>query len=426
MLQKLQAKTKNLPPIGQRILKSAFAVFAVYVIYYLRDYKGIPFYSAIGAIQCIQPYRANSKKVMLNRIFGTFNGAIFGLITILIDMYYIQQESQFQYFLLVSLMIIPLMYTSIACKKPEVTYFCCVVYLSITITHIGDENPLLFVLNRIIDTFIGIAVASLINNVRLPKVRDKKTLFVTGLDETILTPDRRLTPYSLVELNRMIENGMQFTISTERTLASLIEANRGINLQLPVILFNGAVLYDLKKNKLLAIQTLDYHVVAGVKEIIHKENICCFTSSFVQETLIIYYDKLFTDQEATLYEKLRVSPYRNYHQGDFLEGTQAFYMMAYGEDEKISDLYHKIKASPYRANLRMVRMKSLDYPGYVYLKMYDSRCTKKEMLEELQRQLNIENVITIGTIPSQYDVVLPDENENQTVKQLKKLFETNK
>lgn len=424
-MDRLQKQIKELPPIGQRIIKSAVAVLIVYFIYYLRGYQGIPFYSAIGAIQCIQPYKESSKKVMWNRIFGTFNGAFFGLITILIDMYYIQQSNQLQYFLLVSFMIIPLMYVSVASEHAEVTYFCSVVFLSITITHIGDEDPILFVLNRIVDTFIGIAVATIVNNFHLPKIKDTETLFVTGLDETLLTKERKMTPYSLVELNRMIENGLKFTISTESTLATLIEQNRGVHLKLPVIVFNGAVLYDIDKQKLLSIHTIEEETVSEVQQLIHKENICCFTSAFVQETMFIYYDEFHTEMERTLYEMLRLSPYRNYQKGSMLEGSKPFYMMAFGELEKISVLFHKIKNSEYGNSLRMVRMKSKLYPGYVYLKLYHISCSKKEMLRELQHQLEIEKVITIGTIPSQYDVVLPEENENQTVKCLKKMFARN-
>lgn len=419
-------KKRQLPPIGLRIIKSAIAVLIVYCIYFLRGFQGIPFYSAIGAIQCIQPYRQSSKKVMWNRVFGTFNGAFFGLITILIDMYFIEQSNQLLYFTLVSLMIIPVMYTSVACKKADVTYFCCVVFLSITITHIGDANPILFVMNRIIDTFIGIAVATVVNRGYIPKIRDTETLFVTGLDETLLTQDRKMTPYSLVELNRMIENGLKFTIATESTLATLIESNRGINLKLPVIVFNGAVLYDLKNNKLLVVETMENEVVYGIQQMIHDENMCCFTSAFVQETLMIYYDDFHNEMEETIYRELRISPYRNYHRGAHLEGSQLFYMMAFGELEKISLLYYKLKNSVYFENVRIVRMKSKLYPGYVYLKIYSRECSKRKMILALQKQQEISKVMTIGTIPNQYDIVLPEENENQTVKSLKKHFEQNK
>lgn len=422
----LRLKDKKWPPIGLRIIKSAVAVLVVYFIYYLRGFKGIPFYSAIGAIQCIQPYRTSSKKVMLDRVFGSLNGAFYGLITILADMYFIQETNQFEYFILVSIMIIPLMYTSVACKKAGVTYFSCVVFLSIVIIHIDDANPILFVVDRLIDTAIGIGVATVVNNLSLPKRRDRDTLFVTGLDETLLTQDKKLTQYSLVELNRMIENGMRFTIATERTLASLIETNRGIQLKLPVVLFDGAVLYDLEENECIAVTPIDIDVVRLLQELIHEENYCSFTSSFVQETLMIYYDELHNEMEEMLYKKLRVSPYRNYHKGEMLTGTVPFYIMVFAEMEKLSELYHKIKRSEMSKEIRMVRLMSRDYEGFGYLKIYNKECSKPKMLQILKDKLEIEHSITIGTIPSQNDIILHEENENETVKCLKKRFEIQK
>ncbi|MFI3213152.1 MAG: aromatic acid exporter family protein, partial [Eubacteriales bacterium] len=109
-MKMLEHKKIKLPTVGQRMVKSAISVLIVYLIYHLRGNQGIPFYSAIAAIQCIQPYAKSSKKVSLNRAFGTFNGALFGMITILLDMYCFTNMGEFEYFALVSLMIIPVMY----------------------------------------------------------------------------------------------------------------------------------------------------------------------------------------------------------------------------------------------------------------------------------------------------------------------------
>ena len=56
---------KNLPPIGQRILKSAAAVALCMTVYYFRTKlpigNGIPFYSALAALWCMQPYPDTTK-----------------------------------------------------------------------------------------------------------------------------------------------------------------------------------------------------------------------------------------------------------------------------------------------------------------------------------------------------------------------------
>ena len=58
----------------------------------------------------------------------------------------------------------------------------CVVFLSIALTHSFDDNPYLFVFNRVLDTFIGIGVGLAVNNFHLPVRHDSETLYVSGID----------------------------------------------------------------------------------------------------------------------------------------------------------------------------------------------------------------------------------------------------
>lgn len=53
-----------------------------------------------------------------------------------------------------------ILYTTVLLKK-NASYFSTVVFLSIVVNHIGDQNPLLFVFNRVLDTMIGIVLAML-------------------------------------------------------------------------------------------------------------------------------------------------------------------------------------------------------------------------------------------------------------------------
>ena len=50
---------EKLPPIGARIIKSALSVALCMVVYWLRTLlpvgNGIPFYSALAALWCMQP-----------------------------------------------------------------------------------------------------------------------------------------------------------------------------------------------------------------------------------------------------------------------------------------------------------------------------------------------------------------------------------
>ena len=54
----------NFPPIGNRIYKSAAAVLICGIIYFLRGQRGIPFYSMLAALWCIQPYSESTSAMV--------------------------------------------------------------------------------------------------------------------------------------------------------------------------------------------------------------------------------------------------------------------------------------------------------------------------------------------------------------------------
>lgn len=67
------------------------------------------------------------------------------------------------YVLVISVMIIPIIVTTLAIHKPSVTGFTCIVFLSVAVYHIGDASPYNYAMNRLLDTIIGIVVALVIN-----------------------------------------------------------------------------------------------------------------------------------------------------------------------------------------------------------------------------------------------------------------------
>ncbi|MGN1118878.1 MAG: aromatic acid exporter family protein, partial [Oscillospiraceae bacterium] len=152
----------KLPPIGARILKSAAGVALCMLVYLLRGNGGMPFYSALAVLWCMQPYSETTLDMAKQRSIGTFIGAGFGLVFLLAERLFVNPNSAAVY-LCASVMIVPIIYLTVLLDKRNASFFSCVVFLSITITHSFDANPYLFVLNRVLDTFIGIAIGVLMN-----------------------------------------------------------------------------------------------------------------------------------------------------------------------------------------------------------------------------------------------------------------------
>lgn len=224
----------HLPPIGLRIIKSAAAVFLCYCVDLLRGGTGIVFYSQLAALWCMQDYVSDTKKNAKQRLIGTAIGAAFGLLTLIllpILLPLFRNEILIQPFV-VSLMIVGVLYTTVLLRRKQASYFSCVVYLSIAVNHAADADPYLFVWNRVLDTVIGIAIGVAVNLLRLPRERNKDILFLSGLDDTLLTKEHVLSDFTRVELNRLLDEGALFTVSTMYTPASIMEPLRDIRLRL--------------------------------------------------------------------------------------------------------------------------------------------------------------------------------------------------
>ena len=104
----------------------------------------MPFYSALAVLWCIQNHTKYTFSNALQRVVGTAVGAIFGLLFILGKIYIVDLGNGIVHYLVLSLFVIPVIYTTILLHRGNTSYFSCVVYLSIVVNHLTDENPFLF------------------------------------------------------------------------------------------------------------------------------------------------------------------------------------------------------------------------------------------------------------------------------------------
>ncbi|MDR1329972.1 MAG: HAD family hydrolase [Oscillospiraceae bacterium] len=71
-----------------------------------------------------------------------------------------------------------------------------------------------------------------------------KTLYISDLDGTLLNDSTELSEYTVQTLNRLIADGMNFTVATARSAYSACKVLEKLNLRLPMILSGGVMLYD--------------------------------------------------------------------------------------------------------------------------------------------------------------------------------------
>lgn len=380
----------RLPPVGNRIIKSAVGVLLCWCVYLIRGRSGIPFYSMLAALWCIQPYINKTLSMALQRTLGTLIGAAFGLVTIVLEIFVFNIYDKPLGLLIVALMIIPVIYTTLLIKHTNASYFSCVVFLSITVNHIMDENPYVFVLNRVLDTFIGIAIGMLVNSARLPRRRIRDVLYTAELDDMLSPITEQLTPFSRIEINRMLSEGLKFTLVTMRTPASLMSILSDVQLNLPVVVMNGAALYDFRENSYVMAYIISGDSCEKVRSIVRSSGMNVFTNALCDDSLVIYYDRLENEAEQAIFASLKRSPYRNYLNRPPHPDDRVIYLMIVDRSEKISALYEELEKSGLGSLLKLVTYPSQDYPGFSYIKIYNKNAGKQHMTEILCREYGID------------------------------------
>lgn len=449
-----------LPPIGWRILKSAAAVLLCYLVSFLRGNSGIVFYSQLAALWCIQMYAANSRKNASQRFIGTVIGALYGLVYLLLRNYIQSKIGSYEMAdaFFISGLIIVIIYTTVLLKKKDASYFSCVVFLSIVVNHVTDANPYLFVWNRFLDTVIGIFIGVGVNSISLPREKRRDILFISGLDDTLLnqkdsgkylvspkqfvnrtkrtdTGERtkladvetginiQMSDYSRVELNRMLDDGIMFTISTVRTPASLMEPMRDIRLKLPVIAMDGAVLYDIQEKRYLKVYVISNKRAIQVLSLVKEAGLSCFSNVIIDDMLVIYYENMTDEIQKNLIAKMRRSPYRNYVNRKLPEQEKVVYFMLLYPKEVIEKFYTVLENTGITQELKVIKYDFTDVSGYACIKIYNKNASKENMIRYLRKMTGIEKTITFGSIAGRYDIVVEPGDSNKVVRMLKKLYE---
>ncbi len=157
------------PKVGARIQKTALSVFICMIISHVLGGDS-PFYACIAAVICLQNSHENTVKMGINRMIGTMIGGIAGVLSTFL---FIKFNNYYLDAIIVSLLCIVVIYVCTLLKKPGSVTIACIVLLANTVL-IKGEPSYIYTINRILETFLGIIVATLVNRFVLPYKKEKK------------------------------------------------------------------------------------------------------------------------------------------------------------------------------------------------------------------------------------------------------------
>lgn len=385
---------RPIPLVGQRILKTSIAVFLCLMIYYLQGYSGsdMPTEAMITAIICMQPYVRDSGQFALNRLAGTMVGAFWGLAFLLMLLIFPQMgRSMPLIYARMALGVLVSLYTAVLIGKPDTASLAAIVFLCVVISFPEIEQPLQQAGLRILGVFIGTFVAIGVNVFRLP--RDKQRNLVFFLRTTDLAPDRfsQIPTAAMFRLNYLYADGAKICLMSEHAPAFFVMQMQHTKLNVPLIVMDGAALYDAEQNVFVQAETLDPEDTARVTERLRELGISCFVYTIHNNRTCIFHLGETRPPEKTVFDRMRRSPYRHYLEGEVFVPEEVVYIKVIDEAGKLTETEHHLSRVLPKGRLRAVIRPQAGAPGINGLYIYSHTATMEQAEKRLMQKLREED-----------------------------------
>lgn len=168
MMDTQQLNKRKFPKIGARNFKTALSILLCMIILPLLGFDS-PFYACIAAVICLTDSYESSIKTGLNRMIGTIIGGCFGMLATIILSKYSDGILKIAIIFIFTILTI---YVCTILNKPGSVSIACIVLLANLLLN-RDYSNYLYTFSRIIETFIGVVIAVVVNAYILPKNRKK-------------------------------------------------------------------------------------------------------------------------------------------------------------------------------------------------------------------------------------------------------------
>lgn len=175
-----------------------------------------------------------------------------------------------------------------------------------------------------------------------------KTLFISDLDGTLLTAKENISEYSLLNLNRMIDTeGLNFTYATARSLNSAAKACWGLRQNLPVILYNGALIMEPSSRRVLYNNHFNEGQLLFLQKKFAEFHVWPLVYSFSGETERVSWKQGMETPGVLRYLERRRGDQRLHPVEDAneLRGDDIFYFNCIGRKEDLDGLHEAVEHS---------------------------------------------------------------------------------
>ena len=220
-------------------------------------------------------------------------------------------------------------------------------------------------------------------------------LYVSDLDGTLLNKNAKLTDYSKKIINQLMETGMNFTVATARTYATVSKILNGVNVNAPIILMNGALIRDLQKDEYVYSAIIDNSASKNIIAIMHEMKLYGFMYTIQKGDMVPYYEEIATPEMKAFHEERKNKYYKQFLQtSDFgLVNDNSLYFSLINKKENLMPFYEKIKNFQ---DIKLTFYRDVYSDDLWYLEIFSPNASKENAVNFLKSQYGYDKIICFG------------------------------
>ena len=151
----------------------------------------------------------------------------------------------------------------------------------------------------------------------------------------------------------------------------------------PLIVMDGAAIYDIGTNRYLDVQYLPEDAMGRLRERLEKLGVSYFIYTINRNKTRIYHRGKLTIEEKLVLDRLKRSPYREYLEGEAYPPDEAVYYKIIAKEQELRQLQYRLHGVTPKGKLRSVIRPQLEQAGIDALYIYAHTAT----MEQAQKRL---------------------------------------
>lgn len=223
-----------------------------------------------------------------------------------------------------------------------------------------------------------------------------KILYAADLDGTLLQPGAAISAYSFKVLTELLEKGLNFTIATARTPATVIRILDGLDIRLPCIMMNGAVSFSISERRFYDVSVFPRDAAEQTVALANQNPAATFLYTYSGGALNVFYRDDGREFTRAFITSRSGSPYKVFTRvSDYgeAENRTVVCAAALGPGEVCAEFFDRYKKI---TSVDTVMYNEVDFPGIVVLESYPAGTSKAKAVRKLAEKIGADKIVAFG------------------------------